>query len=132
MSDNQHFHGDVGQVAGRDIINTYSGTGSWWNESTPVLQRELRRYKDKLFDARCRHLFNWPIALMLGALFAGIGFLLYGNFASPNAGYLLMGWAVLILLIGLWLDHSRRSTGLEIGHYKWQIERIKLVLLDRI
>ena len=42
----QEFHGEVGQVAGRDIINEASQM--LWDCETPDLKREFRRCKAKL------------------------------------------------------------------------------------
>lgn len=130
MSDTQNFHGHVGQVAGGDIINTESGARTLWDESTPVLRGELRRCKAKLFDARRRHFFNWPLGLVLAAMCAGMWFLLSGNFASPNAIFWLLGWAALLFTAAYWLDLNRRRTSTQIAFYKQRIEIIELILMD--
>ena len=132
MGEMQNFHGHVGQVAGGDIFNAGPSPDSLWHESSPVLRHELRRCKAKLFDARRRHFFNWPLGLTLCALCSGVWFFLSGNFAHPNATFWLMGWAAVLLVAAYWLDRNRRRTAMQIAFYKQRIEIIDLILQDRI
>jgi hypothetical protein len=132
MSEIQNFHGHVGQVAGGDIFNAGPSPDSLWQESSSVLRSELRRCKAKLFDARRRHLVNWPVGLMLGALSGALWFLLSGNFANPNVHFWLMGWAAFLLITTCLLDSNRRRTAMQIAFYRQRIQIIDLILQDRV
>ncbi|MFM9934438.1 hypothetical protein [Achromobacter xylosoxidans] len=131
MGEIQNFHGNVGQVAGGDIVNAGPSPDSLWHVSSSVLRHELRRCKAKLFDARRRHFFNWPLGLVLIAMCGGVWFLLSGNFANPNAIFWLMGLAAVLLIGAYSLDRNRRRTAMQIAFYKQRIEIIDLILQDR-
>lgn len=132
MGEMQNFHGNVGQVAGGDIFNAGPSPDSLWHESSSVLRHELRRCKAKLFDARRRHFFNWPLGLVLSALCGTVWFLLSGNFANPNAHFWLIGLAAFLLIGTYLLDRNRRRTAMQIAFYRQRIEIIDLILQDRM
>lgn len=126
----QEFHGEVGQVAGRDIINEASQM--LWDCETPDLKREFRRCKAKLWQVRRDIFLNvpffWSVAGMLGS-----AWLLLSGTLFKIAGQLwFFAWMFGAMIIPmLWLGAIRQRKGKMVAYYRERIEIIDTILQDR-
>ena len=128
MSD-QYFDGPVGQVAAGDIINV--GQQDLWQCDSEVLQRELRRCRQKLAAMRVALLWSFPnLGMFLSSLVGGLLMLWTTVYRGPNIP-LMVGWIVAICFFAWRLDLLRKSKGKMIAYYRARIEVLDLILQDR-
>ncbi|MCL2524597.1 MAG: hypothetical protein FWF17_08395 [Betaproteobacteria bacterium] len=126
----QEFHGEVGHVAGRDII--YEAPQMLWDWETSELKHEFRRCKAKLWKVRFDIFFSAPsiwlaagTLAMVWMLFSGIWFKVAEPlwlFAAPFGA---------VMIPSMWLLAVRQRKGKMVAHYRERIEIIDTILQDR-
>lgn len=129
----QSFHGNVGVVAGRDIV--YS-RGDLADLDDDALRQEQERYKAKLWQARKDLLFGAP-SLLLVCCMLGLVALLFSGWwfrilALRHGNWLQFACLAVVVFLSLWIRWRReRIFGKRIAYYKNKIEQIELILHDR-
>lgn len=122
----QEFHGQVGQVAGRDIIN-YSSR-ELWDVETEDLIKEWTRCRDK-YRALWRQAHLNPAAFLLICALAGLA---WYSIHTPDTG--MLRFAMHIGSVGLaasWLSLIRTPRLKMLNFYHVRMDLIDTILQDR-
>lgn len=126
----QEFHGEVGQVAGRDIINEASQM--LWDCETPDLERELKRCKARLWQMRRDIFLNIPFFWFIAGALCSVWFLLSGAWLKIAGQVWFFAWLFGAMIIPmLWLGAIRQRKGKMITYYRERMSIIDTILQDR-
>lgn len=126
----QDFHSAVGQVAGRDIINEASQM--LWDCETTELQREYKRCRSKLWQAKRDLYINVPFFWALLGLISAVWLLVSGAILKSTNQPWFFPWLFAALIVpGIWHGRIKKKKAKMIGYYHERIEIIDLILQDR-
>lgn len=127
----QEFHGSVGQVAGRDIINEAPET--FWDWDSVQLQREYERSRTKLWQLRRDIYLNVPFFWIIAGVLGSAWLLLSGMWFKIAGQIWMFAWLVGAQFIPmLWLTAIRQRKGKMIALYRKRIEIIDTILQDGV
>ncbi|WP_353189552.1 hypothetical protein [Pandoraea pnomenusa] len=126
----QEFYSQVGQVAGRDIINEASEM--LWECETPALKREFKRCNAKLWQMRRAIFLNVPFFWFIAGTMGSVWLLLTGTWFKISTP-VMFAWLVGATLIPTaWLTAIRQRKGKMVAYYRERIEIIDTILQDRM
>ena len=126
----QEFRGQVGQVAGRDIVNEASQM--LWDCETSDLKREFKRCKAKLWQMRRDIFLNIPFFWFVTGVLGSVWLLLSGTWFKIAGQLWMFAWmAGAIMIPSLWLAAIRQRKGKMVAYYRERLEIIDTILQDR-
>ncbi|WP_153114607.1 hypothetical protein [Rhodocyclus tenuis] len=126
----QEFNGQVGYVAGRDIINV--GAQMLWDCDTTELTWELKRCKAKLWQMRRDIFFSIPFWWFLAGVIGSVWLLLSDAWFKIAGQFWMFAWMIGAMAIpSMWLATVRQRKGKMVAYYRERIEIIDTILQDR-